>query len=252
MRARMFNAPTDFKVRGGGCTTTLLVSEGSSDWARDADQLAQDYTLLFCINSKYKFHYRLPDKSEYCVLIEPGTVIGFLGGVFEYKLEEDAPHAGAPGCFITCYTSKTMFGEGGSFPMPHQEMHIHPKQEVRVAPREPQEPPPSDLVTPRSSKRLKVAHQRRDTDEDDQPEVRHIDGHGKRFSRPATTMYYPNPPSTTNANTAVHRCLHDLDPLCWPKFTVVHVTTAYGHKTSEPLKRAANKLQKVCVSLGLR
>lgn len=197
---------------------------------------------MFCINSQYKLHYRLPDESEYCVLIEPGTVVGLLGGVFEYRLEEglSLPGAMGPGCFLTCYTSKTMFGEGGSFPMPHPEMHIHPKQDVR-----PQRSPSPEpiLVTPRSSKRLKLAQRREE--KITEPEVRLIDGQGKRFLRPATTLFYPTPPPTTNPNTAVHRCIYDLDPLTWPKFTVAHITTAYGQKTADPLKKAANKLRGV-------
>lgn len=231
----------------------MLVTEGSTDWTRDADQLSQDYTLVFCINSKYKLHYRLPDESEYCVLMEPGTVVGFLGGVFEYRLEEglSLPGAIGPGCFFTCYTSKTMFGDGGSFPMPHPEMHIHPKQDVRpaVLAAEPRRSPEPNLITPRSSKRLKVAHQRREEREIEEPqplpEVRVIDGKGKRFLRSATMLFYPTPTPTTNPNTAVHRCIYDLDPLTWPKFTVAHITTAYGQKTADPLKQAANKLRAV-------
>lgn len=218
------------------------MSEGSSDWIRDTDQLAQDYTLVFCINNRYKFHYRLPDESEYCVLVEPGTVVGFLGGVFEYRLEEGSSSlssAGAPGCFLTCYTSKAMFGKGGPFPTPHPEMHIHPKQDVRAS----RVSPEPETVTMRSAKRLKVVHQRRDTEHEPEPEIRIIDGNGKRYLRQATVLFYPNPPPTTNPNAAVHRPLHGLDPLCWPKFTLVHVTTAYGQKTADPLKRAANTLR---------
>lgn len=205
--------------------------------------------MIFCINSRYKFHYRLPDASEYCVMMDPGTVVGFLGGVFEYRLEEGAPFSSGPGCFITCYTSKVIFGEDGSFPMPHPEMHIHPKQDVRptlpALDSQRMRSPEPDLVTPRSSKRVKVAQQQQR--EAEEPEVRVIDGQGKRFLRQATMLFYPNPPPTTNPNTAVHRCIHDLDPLCWPKYTVAHITTAYGHKTADPLKRAANKLRAVSI-----
>lgn len=136
MRHRMYHAPTTF-FRPNACTTSIHISTGSTDWGRHKDHLSQDYTMTFCINRSYRFHYRLFDDSEYCILLRPGTVIGFLGGVFEHRLElVPVSESGEPfdddeAFVFTCYTSRKLFGEGGTHPTPHAEMHIHPLKQHR-------------------------------------------------------------------------------------------------------------------------
>lgn len=303
MRHRMFYAPTRTWV-SNGCTTTVSISTGSTDWGLSSDHLSQDYTLIFCLHRSYRFHYRLSDASEYCVFLQPGTVIGFLGGVFEHKLdlvprsESGERYSDDEAYVFTCYTSREQFGEGGVYPTPHPEMHIHklapksdadPKVRLPVATTDPVDHARLNSIgrrrrdssgspavqylgateAPRSSKRLKTDHTRNGDEvqrdpsllellqrsqpenpaqhRNDRPQQQHINSHGKMYLRPATDVFTNSPEQELrlDPNTAVRRCLWELDPLCWPKYTILHFPKAFGRKKAEPLVEQLSRFAKV-------